>query len=265
MAAGPGDASAVYETVDGGKSWSLALANPDEEGFFDSISVGADGSGVLLGDPVDGRFSLFHRNKNGEWQRVSANWTPNAEAEEHCFAASGTIVTYSRKHGVQIVTGGKVSRLLHHDGDIGLFRYTDMYGNWWQTALPIRFGEASQGAFSIAYRNPQMGLIVGGDYSDPQNSQGIAARTVDGGKSWHKLENGPSGYRSCVTPVPGTKPPVWVAVGSHGADWSQDDGLSWQPIPDLVGYHAVIFDQHGNGVAVGSPEQPFARIQCLPW
>ncbi len=262
MAAGPGEASAIYESHDGGQNWTLQLANPDPEGFFDSIALRADGSGVLLGDPVGGRFTLFQRDPSGTWTRLPSSLQPSALAEEHCFAASGTVAAVASNGRVRIATGGKIARLLSRselDSDPAKSIHE---GGWSSQSLPIRSGQASQGIFSVAFRDSNHGIAIGGDYSDPENPSEIAARTTDGGKTWTPIhEHGPSGYRSCVAPVPGSHPPVWVAVGSHGADWSQDDGKTWQSIPDLLGYHVVAFDSQGNGVAIGAPQQPFVRLE----
>jgi photosystem II stability/assembly factor-like uncharacterized protein len=265
MAAGLGEASAVYESQDGGKNWQLQLANPDAEGFFDSIAISANGSGILLGDPVDSRFTLFRREPGGSWERLPTHFQPQAQADEHCFAASGTVASLSSDGMVRIATGGKVARLMS-TAAMGLIQpsssKTFAEGDWNSQALPIQSGQASQGIFSIAFRDSLHGIAVGGDYSDPENAAGIAARTTDGGATWTPIrEHGPSGYRSCVAAVPGTNPPVWVAVGSHGADWSQDDGLTWQPIAECVGYHVVAFDPTGNGVAIGSPGKAFQRLE----
>jgi hypothetical protein len=38
------------------------------------------------------------------------------------------------------------------------------------------------------------------------------------------------GFRSVVAYVPGSKMPTLIAVGPSGADYSSDDGQTWQPI-----------------------------------
>lgn len=257
MAAGTGKASAVYETKDGGHSWTLQLANPDEEGFFDTIALHANGGGYLLGDPVQNHFTLYRRFPDGNWQRLALDRTPEALADEHCFAASGTVLALRPDGTLHLATGGAVARLLSHKS-IGK-------GNWSSQQLPLRSGAASQGIFSIAFRDDQHAIAVGGDYSNPSDATAIAARSEDGGRSWTALHSGgPQGYRSAVAAVPTTQPPVWVAVGSHGGDWSQDDGRSWQPLPEEVRFHAIAFRGDGVGVAVGMPNKAFARFQFDP-
>src|SRR5271166_6478241 len=59
MASGPGQNSRLYKTTDGCMSWTVFLRNPDgPEGFFDSFWF--DGTrGMILGDPVRGKFAVF--------------------------------------------------------------------------------------------------------------------------------------------------------------------------------------------------------------
>src|SRR5580658_1396437 len=61
MASGPGEKSRLYKTVDGCSTWTLLFKNPDSpDGFFDSFWLNAVfGHGMLLGDPVKGRFTVF--------------------------------------------------------------------------------------------------------------------------------------------------------------------------------------------------------------
>ena len=64
MAAGPGDASALFFSESLGQHWKRVLANPDAEGFFDSIAFDPAGHGVLVGDPIDGVFTLGRRSRS---------------------------------------------------------------------------------------------------------------------------------------------------------------------------------------------------------
>jgi photosystem II stability/assembly factor-like uncharacterized protein len=261
MAAGPGEASALYATQDGGDSWQQLLANPDEKGFFDSIAMNADGSGFLIGDPIEGHFTLYASDQNQMWHRVAPPSTPVSFAEEYCFAASGTAIALTPKGTLWLATGGAKSRLLqtakpaHRPDQLSWLGQPSSIGN----------GEPSQGVFSVAFRDELHGVAVGGDYSNPLEAKSVCMRTSDGGNTWQSILNqGPSGFRSGVCHVPGTQPPVWVAVGSHGADWSQDDGLTWLPLPNFDGYHAIAFGPDGRGVAVGSPNKAFLTIDFLP-
>jgi photosystem II stability/assembly factor-like uncharacterized protein len=72
-------------------------------------------------------------------------------------------------------------------------------------------------------------VIVGGDYTKETETQNNLAFTSDGGLTW-KLGTGLHGFRSVVAYVPGDKTPTLVAIGPSGADYSTDDGRTWQAI-----------------------------------
>ena len=86
MSAGEGRASRLYKTADGGASWTLLRAN-GAEGFWDSLAMWDATHGILMGDPVDGRFTILTTSDGATWV---AQEGPKAEKGEAAFAASGT-------------------------------------------------------------------------------------------------------------------------------------------------------------------------------
>ncbi|PYS72611.1 MAG: hypothetical protein DMF69_07130 [Acidobacteria bacterium] len=100
-------------------------------------------------------------------------------------------------------------------------------GRTWQVAdTPLAAGP-STGIFSIAFRDRQHGVIVGGDYTKENEAVNNIALTSDGGATWD-LATGLNGFRSVVAYVPGTK--TMIAIGPAGSDYSVDDGRTWKPI-----------------------------------
>jgi hypothetical protein len=73
------------------------------------------------------------------------------------------------------------------------------------------------------------GIAVGGDYEKPLGNIDNAAWSKDGGKTWHKAQSFPGGYRSGVSWVPG-RGQTAVAVGTSGSDITYDGGKNWQTI-----------------------------------
>src|ERR1700722_2777032 len=53
MASGPGDASRLYKTSDGCKTWKLLAKNPDKDGFWDALRLWTPTDGFLAGDPIE--------------------------------------------------------------------------------------------------------------------------------------------------------------------------------------------------------------------
>jgi photosystem II stability/assembly factor-like uncharacterized protein len=90
---------------------------------------------------------------------------------------------------------------------------------------PLASGNESSGVFSLAFRDQNHGIAVGGDYKKPDESAGTAAHTSDGGRTWTAAAKPPHGYRSAVAWDGADK--AWIAAGTNGSDVSFDDGKTW--------------------------------------
>ena len=175
LSAGPGDASRIYKTTDGGKSWTKQFQSADPGSFFDALAFWDEKNGIALGDPVDGRFQLIATDDGGNWKSLPNKNLPPALPNEGAFAASGTCLITLGKDDVWFATGGaKVARVFH-SGDRGR--------SWEVSDTPIMAGAPSAGIFSIAFRDKKNGILVGGDYRKPNDLGATTAVTADGGKT----------------------------------------------------------------------------------
>jgi photosystem II stability/assembly factor-like uncharacterized protein len=217
MSSGPGGASRLYETTDGCATWHLLFENPDRDGFWDALTFQGN-SGFILGDPVNGRFVLFRSNDFGRhWQRDDDAGLAVMPEGEGVFAASNSSLIDLAGSQLLFATGGM--------GGSRVFR-CDKDGRWSTSQVPIPAGKESAGVFSIAFRDNQHGIAVGGDYKNPSQTTGTAAWTSDGGVTWHSATTFPSGFRSSVAWDRALH--AWVAVGTNGGDLSRDDGRNWK-------------------------------------
>jgi photosystem II stability/assembly factor-like uncharacterized protein len=244
LSIGPGEQSQIDKTTNGGATWIPSLRNHDPRGFFDAIAFWDRAHGIVQGDPVGGRFQIMTTKDDGKtWNPASEQEMPRALDGEGAFAASGTSLVVLGDRRAWFGTGGaKTARV---------FRSTDRGRNWTVTATPIDAGSPSSGIFSLAFRDPDHGVAVGGDYKRGEQGGRTIALTNDGGRTW-TVPKGPSpaSFRSAVAWVPGTSPPTFLAVGPAGADISTDDGQTWKPI-GTIGFHAVAFSGPRAGWAVG--------------
>lgn len=227
LSIGPGDASRIYKTTDGGEHWALQLANQDPKIFLDSMAFWDRERGVAFSDSVDGTFAVFTTMNGGRtWNRVAAEHLPPALDGEGAFAASGTNVAVVGRDRVWVgTTAGRV------------LRSNDAGKTWTISTTPVHADKAA-GIFSIAFRSPSDGIVVGGDFNKLEEAVDNAAFTADAGVTW-ALSKGLRGYRSVIAWSKGGMGPA-VAIGPSGADVSTDRGRTWTAV-DSEGYDTASF------------------------
>jgi hypothetical protein len=224
MASGPGEKSRLYKTTDGCKTWTLRLKNPDKDGFWDSISVADEKNLMILGDPVDGRFSIWNTGDGGEsWDRAKDKGLQSKE-KEGAFAASNSSLLVNWVDDILAFGTGSPS-------GARLFKGCDSCGKsvtWTAVTMQSFPKGAAAGIFSMNYRDWRRWIAVGGDYLKPKDTTGIAAWSSDGGAHWTASTTPPHGYRSTVQWSESLK--LWITAGTNGSDISRDDGRTWQPL-----------------------------------
>jgi photosystem II stability/assembly factor-like uncharacterized protein len=233
LSIGPGASSRIYKTTNGGATWALQFANRDPKVFLDAMAFADETQGVAFSDSVDGHFVILTTNNGGrEWERVADDRLPPALPGEGAFAASGTNVALIGRDHVWI--GTTASRVL---------RSADGGRTWTAAPTPVATGEAT-GIFSVAFRDVQHGVVVGGNYRQEADASNNVAVTADGGATWTQVRNrGLSGFRSVVAWVPSAGERAFIAIGPSGADWSSDDGTTWTPLQS-DGFDTVSFAPH---------------------
>jgi photosystem II stability/assembly factor-like uncharacterized protein len=238
-----GQPARIYKTTDGGNVWTNAYTDPNTASFYNAMAFWDEKNGIATSDPVEDRFLLIRTTDGGHsWGRVPPENIPEPLEGEAGFAASGTCIAVWGETHAWLGMGGLAARL---------FRSTDRGWTWSAASTPVLRGRPSAGIFSIAFLNSKNGVIVGGDYQDPDGTEGNAAYTTDGGMTWLPADaSPPSGYRSCVAFLPGTASAL-LAVGPNGSDLSVDYGKIWTRL-DTIGYHVASFPRAGNtGWAAG--------------
>jgi photosystem II stability/assembly factor-like uncharacterized protein len=285
MSSGPGSLSRIYKTTDGCSHWALAFTNPEKDGFYDALLFTDREHGMVLGDPahgdvhinpVEGGYFAFRirvtADGGGSWAPVTDPETgqPGKNLQpldgEAFFAASNASVV-ARDGWLWIGTshnrvlrrelspwvvpaalcGGAIDRF---SGSCGI-PWTD----WQSATVPLASGNASSGIFSLAFRDAQHGIAVGGDYLKPNESAGTAAWTADGGQHWTAAQKPPHGYRSSVAWDADAR--AWIAVGTNGSDISYDDGKTWSSL-DNGNWNALSLPW------VIGPKGRIAKLGALP-
>lgn len=254
LSIGLGEASRAYRTDDGGRSWTLRLQNRDPDAFLDCMAF--DGAhGVILGDPVDGRFQLHETFDEGEHWTLRSDGPP-AAAGEAAFAASGTCLALSDDN-IVFVTGGSRARAHYLPDQAG-----HQLRRWHATPAADTVPLPSAGYFSVAPTSRGF-IAVGGDYEQP-DARGLSAMLpVDHAPGsvavefGYEPQPGPTGYRSGIACVDAAG--ACVATGPSGTDWWY--GEEWAAVSPL-GFDAI--DLAGTIGWVSGDAGRVARIEIGP-
>lgn len=229
LCAGPGEASRILRTDDGGKSWALEHQETDPRSFLDGFDMGRNDVAVAYGDPLeDGRFRVLLRDPiTGRWRTAPAPPAANAGGEA-AFAASGTGIRMEGSR-VLFVTGA-------NDGQARALRSSDFGATWDASPVPIPAPKPASGAFSVALGPGGGAVAVGGDFTARERG-GVdnAAYSRDGGRTWSSPEVGPRGQRAGSCALGDSD---YLCTGQTGTDVSRDGGRTWSAFSD-EGFHCV--------------------------
>jgi photosystem II stability/assembly factor-like uncharacterized protein len=234
----------IFKTTDGGKTWKKVFEDKTPGMFLDAMEFWNELSGIVIGDPIDGKIFIARTFDGGNsWRGLPEDNYPIVKDGESFFAASGTNVTKRNKQEAVFVTGGLFSRLFIRDQSI---------------ELPFTKGSNTVGANSVAVNKRGNMIIVGGDYKDASNRNNLCF-------IYNKKENKistptitPFGYRSCVIYLTESKA---INCGLSGVDVSEDGGITWKNISS-TGYHVVKKAKKGKTVFLAGSG---GRIDRLIW
>lgn len=200
--------------------------------FYDAMAFFDTKHGIAIGDPTENCTSILLTSDGGNtWEKVDCSNLPTVAKGEASFAASNTNIAIVN-NTVWVVTGGTKARV---------FKSIDKGQTWEVFDTPIIQGNGPQGIYSVDFHDENTGIIVGGDYSKPDENKATKAITKDGGKTWTlvaDLQN--PAYKSCVQYVPNTNGKEIFSVGKTGISFSNDGGITWKEV-STDSYYAIQF------------------------
>jgi photosystem II stability/assembly factor-like uncharacterized protein len=223
LAAGPGEASRIYKTNDGGEHWVLQFTNSDPKGFYDCMAFWDPMHGITLGDPVDRAFEVLRTDDGGaHWTSVPVGSLPHSLPSEGAFAASGSCIAARGESEVWFATGGDVARVFHS---------SNRGQNWSAADTPVIHEGSSAGIFSIALAGSGFAVVAGGDYQHPELPGAKLAYTEDGGLTWNASPLAPQSYFSAIA-IDATH--HVLALGSAHAGYANSiKDVNWKAFWDL--------------------------------
>ncbi|MFZ9386642.1 MAG: YCF48-related protein [Chitinophagaceae bacterium] len=238
----------ILKTTDGGESWKVVYENTTKGMFLDAMEFWNEQSGIVIGDPVDGRFFVTRTFDGGNsWQDIPFDKRPLADSGEACFAASGTNVRVLDRDEAVFVSGGLRSRIFIRNSAVD---------------LPLIQGKETTGANSVAIWDnfkQKVGhkmIVVGGDFNADTSRVKNCFYSNDGGQTWNEPMVPPHGYRSCVEFYSKTEV---FSCGLNGVDRSNDGGKTWVWI-SKEGFHVCRASKLGGAVYLAGGNGRIARI-----
>ena len=238
----------ILKTTDGGLTWKEVYRNETTGMFLDAMEFWNEQSGIVIGDPIDGKFFIARTFDGGEtWDQLPENNLPLADSGEACFAASGTNIRALDLDEACFITGGRVSRFFYKGSPV---------------TLPIIQGKETTGANSVAIKDwkkrkgGQQIFIVGGDFARDTCSTQNSVYSTNGGKSWQTPAVPPVGYKSCVEFFGKTRV---ITCGTTGVEVSGDDGKTWKNISH-TGFHVTRKAKKGKAVFLAGGNGRIARL-----
>jgi len=223
-----GTPALILKTSDGGETWQEKYKNADTTYFFDAMDFDTSKHGLVLGDPIGGKFLLMETNDGGDTWHPFKN-PPDALPGEAAFAASGTCLRNSCGL-TYITTGGAAARLLTYSGK----------KSWDYRNVPLPHNKSSQGSFSFVCGN-NVGILVGGDYSNPKRTDSVASIQLSRAM-FILADKGPAGYQSCVEHI---AIKTFLSTGTSGSNLTADGGKTWNKIDD-ASYNTCRKAKHGS-------------------
>ncbi len=243
-----GTPALILKTEDGGNIWKVCYRNDDPAYFLDAMDFYNPQRGLVMGDPIKGKFLLIETENQGKTWRVLAN-APDALPNEAAFAASGTCLQLVKnRRNAEIVTGGFIPRLL-----LG----KDLR-DWSVNILPLVQGQASKGAFSIASGGGYT-VIVGGNYQQNNHIDSVACYHEAKSKTttFQPAQQMPAGFQSCVAYLYNT---TFISTGTPGSNITTDGGKNWKQI-DTSSFNVCRKARYGSLVLLAGDQGKIAQFK----
>jgi photosystem II stability/assembly factor-like uncharacterized protein len=238
----------ILKTTNGGDTWKIVYESRAKGMFLDAMEFWNDKAGIVIGDPIDGKFFVARTFDAGQsWQEIPMDKRPVADSGEACFAASGTNIRVLDRDEAVFVTGGLRSRLFTRKPPV---------------LLPMVQGKETTGANSVTVWNNrkmqggQRLIVVGGDFNEPVSAVKNCYYSTDRGKTWKAPVTPPHGYRSCVEYISMQKA---ISCGLTGVDITYDGGRNWIWI-SKEGFHVCRKAKNGEAIFFAGNSGKIAKI-----
>lgn len=265
-----GTPAVILKTVDGGDNWKVVFRDNRPEMFLDAMDFWDKKRGMLVGDPINGRFVLLETTNGGDsWRVLDSTLCPEAHDSEAVFAASGTSLRCWGKNEFGFVTGGKHTRFL---------RSRTSTFELYELKLDIIHENSRQGTFSFTIAQ-QFVFFCGGDYLLDESKDWRSLQAVFADIRFEKFEklNGygndtvyksvfeKEGYKSCIEFLKEKHKQLFIVMtGTSGTTFLivpesfSEDSFFVERITE--GFHVVRKAKKGKAVFLAGSKGRIAKL-----
>jgi len=202
----------VYRTTNGGTTWTEVLTQTG--GFIDAIWMFSATDGIMYGDPVGARWSLWKTTNGGATWDSTGLYLAQVGAE-----AGWNNAMYV--NGSTVYFGTNSSRVYYS---------TNSGTSWTAQAMTLT------NSFGIWFNSPTKGIATG-------STQGLVS-TTNGGTNWNPLTSLGTGTIYAVTGYQN----VWYHTRGIRLFGSTDDGATWDTVNVAAAgtYYNITKARNGN-------------------
>ena len=241
------DSTALYETHDGGDTWSAVQFEGPKPNGICGLQVVSDqmivGSGRVVGP------SYFVRSTDGgnSWK----SWDMN-----HIAGMLITPYFHDEKNGLLI--GGTAPEENREESQ-GLILATEDGGDTWDTVYVT--SQKNEWCWKVSFPTRQVGYVS--VQRNDRKGNYYFLKTEDGGKTWVEKEYTKDHYFNQAIGFVNENI-GWIG-GDNGYHYeTRDGGENWYPVPVMSFLNRIIFTGDSQGYASGSTIYELDEIPSLP-
>jgi photosystem II stability/assembly factor-like uncharacterized protein len=232
----------VYKTTKSGNTWSkITGAAFGANSFVNLVHFFDATNGVVMGDPVNGKFEVYKTSNGIGWSAVTAANLPTP--------LNGSEFGYTNKFttkGNTIWIGTDNGRLL---------RSTDKGATWTAITTPVAdFGGATTttSVADFTFRDDNNGIIMRQNYdATPAYVDYTLFRTTDGGATWTDITDvNQIVYHSGIAYAGNVLYSNGSSANNFGTSFSTDDGATWNEV-DVLSHTCLEFLSESVGFSGG--------------
>ncbi|MCE1164470.1 MAG: T9SS type A sorting domain-containing protein [Bacteroidetes bacterium] len=183
-----GTTAYAYKTTNGGTNWTTVLTQVG--GFFDDVQFKDANNGILYGDPVGGRWTIFKTTNAGTtWDSTGMYVATTAAGWNNSMYMNNNTIYFGTNNGTLV--------------------YSTNFGTSWTILTTLQAN-----TYVTWFNTPSIGLTGGAELNV----------TTNGGANWTAMTSVGTGNISGIT---GASTSWWMTRQTTAVNYSSNNGTAW--------------------------------------